>query len=206
VGEIIDFSQIREQLTVEFDLVPGKKEVSFETAFKSLRPIPDDHFLAQRFGNPDALEKKAKEDPAAVVKMLLKDLGPKTAGEIKDELADLVIPASEWTKWWQNARSKLKKDTMVETPEDLKKPFKLRISEVTHEERLQKALENKPDANTLIQLVYSFMKDFPETLKNLEFKNMLYSRLAEVITQAESQHTPAATNLLFPPRACLWKK
>ncbi|MBM3207317.1 MAG: transcript cleavage factor [Chlamydiae bacterium] len=185
VGEISDFSLIREQLRIEFDLVPGKKDVSFETAFKTLLPIPDDHFLAQRFGNPDALEKKAKEDPVFVIKLLLKDLGPRTAAEIKDELADLVIPAAEWTKWWQNTRGKLKKDTMVETPEDIKKPFRLRLSEVTHEERLQKALENKPDANTLIQLVYSFMKDFPETLKNLEFKNMLYSRITEMLTQAE---------------------
>lgn len=185
VGEIVDYSLIREQLSIEFDYVPGKKEVSFQTAFKTLIPVPDDHFLAQRFGNPDALEKKAKEDPVGVVKMLLRDLGPKSAAEIKDELCDLVIPSKEWTKWWQNARAKLKKDTMVETPEDIRSSFKLRRAEVSHEERLQKALENKPDANTLIQMIYSFMKDFPETLKNLEFKNLLHTKLSEMLSYPE---------------------
>lgn len=185
VGEIVDYSLIREQLGIEFDYVPGKKDISFEMAFKTLIPVPNEHFLARRFGNPDALEKLAKEEPVTVVKMLLKDLGPKTASEIKDELSDLVIPSKEWTKWWQSARTKLKKDTLVDTPDDIRKPFSLRRSEVTHEERLQKALESKPDASTLIQMVYSFMKDFPETLKNHEFKTRLHSKLTEMISYPE---------------------
>lgn len=185
VGEIVDVSLVREQLTLEFDYVPGKKELSFATAFKTLVPIPDDHFLALRFGNPDLLEKKAKEAPVEVIRMLLRDLGPKTAAEIKDELCDLVIPASEWTRWWQTARGKVKKDTMIETPEDIRECFRLRKSELTHEERLQKVLENKPDANTLIQMVYTFLRDFPETLKNNEFKATLVARMTEMLSYKE---------------------
>ncbi len=185
VGEIVDFSLVREQATLEFDYVPGKKEMSFATAFRTLVPIPDDHFLALRFGTPDLLEKKAKEAPVEVIRMLLRDLGPKTAAEIKDELCDLVIPASEWTRWWQTARSKVKKDTMIQTPEDIREPFRLRKSELTHEERLQKVLEDKPDANTLIQMVYTFLRDFPETLKNNEFKATLLAKLTEMLSFKE---------------------
>lgn len=182
VGEIVDVSLVREQLTLEFDYVPGKKELSFATAFKALLPIPDDHFLALRFGNPDLLEKKAKENPVEVIRMLLRDLGPKTAIEIKDELCDLVIPAAEWTRWWQTARSKVKKDTMIATPLDIREPFRVRKTEVTHEERLQKVLENKPDANTLIQMVYTFIRDFPETLKNNDFKATLLAKMTEMLS------------------------
>ena len=185
VGEIVDVSLVREQLVLEFDYVPGKKELSFATAFKTLIPIPDDHFLALRFGSPDVLEKKAKDQPVEVVRMLLRDLGPKTAAEIKDELCDLVIPAAEWTRWWQTARAKVKKDTMIATPEDIREPFRLRKSEVTHEERLQKVLENKPDANTLIQMVYTFLRDFPEMLKNNEFKATLIAKMTEMLSYPE---------------------
>lgn len=185
VGEIVDVSVIREQLSMEFDYVPGKKELSFATAFKTLIPIPNDHFLALRFGNPDLLEKKAKESPVEVIRMLLRDLGPKTAAEIKDELCDLVIPMNEWTRWWQTARSKVKKDTMIATPEDIREPFRLLKSEITHEERLQQVLENKPDANTLIQMVYTFLRDFPETLKNNEFKATLIAKLTEMLSFKE---------------------
>lgn len=117
--------------------------------------------------------------------MLLRDLGPKTAAEIKDELCDLVIPAAEWTRWWQTARAKVKKDTMIATPEDIREPFRLRKSEVTHEERLQKVLENKPDANTLIQMVYTFLRDFPEMLKNNEFKATLIAKMTEMLSYPE---------------------
>jgi transcription elongation factor GreA-like protein/transcription elongation GreA/GreB family factor len=196
VGEIVDVSVVREQLSLEFDYVPGKKELSFATAFKTLIPIPDDHFLALRFGNPDLLEKKAKENPVEVIRMLLRDLGPKTAAEIKDELCDLVIPINEWTRWWQTARAKVKKDTMIATPEDIREPFRLLKSEVTHEERLQQVLENKPDANTLIQMVYTFLRDFPETLKNNEFKGTLIAKLTEMLSFKEIS-TPQELQIHF---------
>ncbi len=181
VGEIMDVSMIREQLSVEFEYVPGKKDISFANAFNTLIPIPDDHFLALRFGNPDLLEKNAKENPVEIIRVLLRDLGPKTAAEIKDELCELVIPEEDWAKWWQNTRTKIKKDTMIEAPEDLRQPFMLRLSEVSHEERLRKTLEGKPEIGHFIQLIYSFMRDFPETLKNQDFKAFLQSKLQEAL-------------------------
>ena len=185
IGEIMDLSFVREQISLEFDYVAGRKDLSFANAFKTLIPVPKDHFLALRFGNPDQLEKMAKEDPVEVIRMLLRDLGPKTAAEIKDELCDLVIPSKEWTKWWQNARAKIKKDTMIETPDELKLPFRLRATEVTHEERLVEALEKKPDAQTLIQMIYSFLRDFPETLKKSDFKASLQAKLTEILSFQE---------------------
>lgn len=185
VGEIVDVSPLREQLTLEFDYVGGKKDLSFVNAFKTLIPIANDHFLAMRFGDPDLLEKKAKEEPVEVIRILLRDLGPKTAGEIKDELCDLVIPAAEWTRWWQATRSKLKKDAMIETPEELRNPFRLRTASMSHEERLKLALEGKQDPASLIQTIYSFMKDFPEALKNGALKESLQTRLKELLSVKE---------------------
>ncbi|NGX59432.1 MAG: Transcription elongation factor GreA [Chlamydiae bacterium] len=185
VGEIIDVSMLREQLNMEFDYVPGRKEMSFKNAFTTLIPIPEDHFLAERFGNPDALEEKAKKNPVHVIRLLLNDLGPKTALEIKDELCELVIPEKEWNRWWQNTRNKIKKDTRIESPSDLKRPFRLLKEEVSHEERLQKALESKPDADSLIQMIYSFLKDFSDTLKNATFKDSLIGKLKELLSFQE---------------------
>ncbi|MCP5505476.1 MAG: GreA/GreB family elongation factor [Chlamydiales bacterium] len=185
IGEIIDVSFLREQLEIEFDYVPGKKDLSFENAFNTLIPIPDDHFLALRFGSPDELEERAKKNPVEVIHMLLKDLGPSTAAEIKEELCELVIPEEEWARWWQTARSKVKKDTLIETPEELRKPFKLRESEVSHEDRLHKALEKKPNADQLIQIIYTFLRDFPQITKNEEFRKNLEEKLREALSKGE---------------------
>ena len=105
VGEIMDVSAVREQVSMEFDFVSGSKDLSFKNAFKTLIPLPSDNFLALRFGNPDALEERAKKQPVETIRVLLRDLGPKTAGEIKDEMSDLVIPEEEWAKWWQSTRT-----------------------------------------------------------------------------------------------------
>ena len=111
IGEVIDVSMLREQITLEFDNVSGNKEISFVNAFKTLLPVAKDHFLARRFGDTEAFETFARANPLETIRLLLKDLGPKTALEIKDELCDIVIPESDWAKWWQLTRTKLKKET-----------------------------------------------------------------------------------------------
>ena len=182
-GEIIDTSLVREELTLEFEYVIGPQQLSFEKAFKTLLPLPLDHFYSRRFGNPDQLEKEARENPGETIRLLLRDLGPKTAGEIKDELCDLVIPVEDWNRWWQTARAKIKKDTKIESPKDLKEPFLLRQEDVPHEIALHKALETKPGVNATIQMIYTFLRDFPETLKNQEFKSSLEERLKTLINE-----------------------
>ncbi|MGD2170085.1 MAG: GreA/GreB family elongation factor [Chlamydiota bacterium] len=179
--EIMDVSMVREEISLECDLVLGTKSLSFSNAFHTLYPLSDDHFLSRRFGNPDKLEKLAKEDPSEVIRILLRDLGPLTAAEMKEELFDLVIPAKDWNRWWQACRAKIKKDTKITTPSSTKDPFALREKAISHEEAFQKSLEKKPTIQETIVMVYSFLRDFPETLKNAEFKTSLEARVKDVL-------------------------
>jgi transcription elongation factor GreA-like protein/transcription elongation GreA/GreB family factor len=183
IGEVLDVSLVREEVTIECEYVVGPQHFSFEKAFKTLIPLPMDHFYARRFGDADRLEKEAKENPEVVIKLLLRDLGPKTASEIKEELCDLVIPSADWNRWWQAARGKLKKDTKVESPKELKDRFRLRTEDVPHEMALHKALDAKPTVHATIHLVYAFLRDFPEVLKNLEFRSSLEARLKDLLAQ-----------------------
>ncbi len=196
-GEIIDVSMVREELTLEFEYVIGAQHFSFEKAFKTLLPLSMDHFYSRRFGDPDGLEKEAREHPSEMIRSLLRDLGPKTAAEIKEELSDLVIPTGDWNRWWQTARAKLKKDTKIECPKELKEPFRLLTEEVPHEVALHKALEAKPSVNATIQMVYTFLRDFPETLKNGEFKASLEARFQEILNQEPLNESQKLQVLFF---------
>ncbi|MFT4551405.1 MAG: transcription elongation factor GreA-like protein/transcription elongation GreA/GreB family factor [Chlamydiales bacterium] len=191
-GEIIEISLVREELVLEFELVLGRRDITFANAFKNLIPLPDDHFLSRRFGDADNLERESRDNPVSIIRMLLRDLGPKSAAEIKDELFELVIPAEDWTKWWQSARARIKKDTMIATPSNIKKPFHLREEELSHEERFQKTLQDKSSPSEVIQTMYQFTRDFPETLKNAEFKLSLKEKLLSLL----SDHS-LSTSLLF---------
>lgn len=196
-GEIVDVSLVREELSLEFEYVVGQQHLSFEKAFKTLVCLTPEHFYSRRFGYPDELEKEAKENPAEVIRMLLKDLGPKTAAEIKEEMCDLVIPADDWNRWWQTARAKLKKDTKIESPKELKEPFRLRTVEMPHEVALHKALETKPTVTATIQMVYAFLRDFPETLKNAEFKASLEAKMKDLLEQEQLNESQKLQVLFF---------
>ncbi len=164
-GEIMDLSPVRELFTIEFENVSGLKQVTFTNAFKSLIPLPKEHFLARRFANPDKLEKEAKDNPIEVVKCLLRDLGPKTGSEIKDELCELVIPEGEWQKWWQSTRAKLKKDTEIESPENAKDPFILRKEAVGHDEQFLESLGKKKKPQDMLLSCYNFIRDHSSQIK-----------------------------------------
>ena len=184
-GQIIDLSTVREQVGVEFEHISGRKYFTFANAFKTLVPLADDSFLARRFASADALEKQARENPLEIIKLLLKDLGPKSASEIKDEMCELVIPEEDWTKWWQGARAKIKKDTHIDTPESLKEPFRLHKTEVTHEMRLHKAMGGNKGIDDLIQTSYSFVRDNPALLKKADVKDSIKEKLLAALQEKD---------------------
>ena len=196
-GLIVDISSVREQLTVEFEHLAGRKYFTYANAFKALIPLVDNSFLARRFADPDKLEQEARDNPVEVIKLLLRDLGPKTAAEIKEELCDLVIPEKDWTKWWQSARAKIKKDTMVDTPETLKDPFRLHKTEVTPEAKLQKAMERKTGIQELIQTSYSFIRDNPSMLKKKDVKDSLQEKLVNALSSDEITKAEELQILIF---------
>lgn len=182
-GEIMEISPIREQLLIEFEYLAGKKHLTYQNAFKNLIPLPDDHFLARRFLDPDALEEEAKKNPVKLMKILLRDLGPVSASEIKDALCELVIPEEDWAKWWQNARIKLKKDTLIKVPSTQKEVFILRKKEVSHEERFAVDILKAKEPSEIIQTAYNYVRDFPNILRNKEIKKNIQDKLLELLSQ-----------------------
>lgn len=181
-GEVFAVSPVLQQVTIEFENVSGKREVSFENAFKTVIPLADEHFFARRFGNPDQLEQEAREKPQEVIRLLLRDLGPKNAAEIKNELAEWVIPENEWSKWWQSARAKIKKDTFIDSPSHLKDPFRLHLSEVTHEDRLKKDMHEKTELVEIFQTTYNYIRDYPNMLRNEEVRESIKEKITGLLS------------------------
>ena len=180
VGQVIDISYLRREISIEFDLVPGLKEISFKNAFHILAPMSNDHFLARRFGDPDAFEEYAKSHSVEVIKLLLKDLGDKTATDIKDEMLDLVIHESDWSKWWSSVRGKLKKDLEVIYPVSVKEPFSLNKNKLNHEDRLKESIINEKNIDNIINIIYVFIRDFSPLIKEEVFRQILVHSLLDV--------------------------
>ncbi|MFN4174460.1 MAG: GreA/GreB family elongation factor, partial [Parachlamydiaceae bacterium] len=131
--------------------------------------------------------KEARENPVKVIKDLLNDLGPKTAQEIKDEMAELVIPEEDYSKWWSNARARLKKDLLVETPDNTKGVFVLRSKQISHEDKLSAALSKKKKPSEIIQTLHSFSKEEAVSLKKEDVKKLFIDKLKELLNLNLSQ-------------------
>lgn len=201
-GEIMDVSFLREQIMVEFENVSGQKPISFANAFKTLIPLDSNCFRARRFINPDELEQEARKDPVVVVTLLLEDLGPKTAAEIKDEMCVLIIPENDWVKWWQGARAKIKKSTLISTPAHLKDPFSLRHQELTHEQQLQQVIQGNKSIKEVLLMTYNFVRDLPNLLKKQELREAVKTKICSILndpkaTESEKLQAPIFMEYLF---------
>jgi len=180
-GEMVDVSSLREQVTIEFENLSGRKHLTFASAFNALSPLEENNFLVRRFAYGDDLEKQCLTDPVGVLKTLLKDLGPKSAQEIKDALCDIVVPEKDWARWWQMARSKLKKDTMIEFPKTSKGVFKLRTKQVLHEDRMLEEFKNKSNTNGILLTAYNYVRDYPAVLKNAAIKSEIQEKVLQLL-------------------------
>lgn len=198
VGEIVDFSFIREQVSIEFENLYGaKKEISFKNAFKTLLPLPSTHFLARRFSDADKLEAEARENPAKVIHGLLKDLGPKTAAEIKDLMVDSVIPEQDYSKWWQQARVKLKKDDLIESPDNPKLAYTLRKGVASIQDRVHKAFSGKKTFHDILAAAHNLTRDFPETVRDAQTKEEITSKIKSLIEAPNISEDELLQALLF---------
>lgn len=97
-----------------------------------------------------------------------------------------MIPEEDWPKWWQAARTKIKKDTKIQSPNTSKEPFVLCMEGVPHEVRFKEALSITHGIDARILLIYNGNRDFPEILKNQELKNQLKSILMEGLVADEA--------------------
>ncbi|RDB31163.1 GreA/GreB family elongation factor [Candidatus Similichlamydia laticola] len=183
VGEILDTSPICEQASIEFENVSGVKHITFRNAFRTLIPIEKSHFLARRFGNADAFEKEARENPVEAIYLLLKDLGPKTALGIKDELCELIIPQNIWSSWWQSTRSKLKKEDRIECPTGSHGYFRIRKKAKSREELLEEEVQGE-EPLTVLMSIYSFVRDFPDRLEQPLVRENLIKHLETCLSHS----------------------
>lgn len=186
VGEIMGVSFLQQKVLVEFEGVLTAKDISFETAFRMITPLKKDHFLARRFGDPDAFEAFAKKDPVAVIECLLKDLGPKNAKEIRNELVELVIPEEDWSRWWQSAKIKMKKDSRILAPASSKDPYVFDPKGFSFVSQLQASLSGSADANKKIASCYTFVRDLGSELKDEANRQLVINELKSLDLPADS--------------------
>ena len=109
-GRIKEWDNVHEAVLIDFKSKHGHV-MQFGYAAESLTPLAPDHVSVQKVESGPALQKKAIEDPVAVITDCIKSLGAQaTADNIQALLSPDIIPAADYKKWWDSAKRALKKN------------------------------------------------------------------------------------------------
>jgi transcription elongation GreA/GreB family factor len=145
-GRVDSVNFLVSQLTVDFRSKKGHS-MQLQYAAESLQPIPPDHILALKASDLPALKARAKEDPIAVMRIILNSFGGKaTPDQISQALMPEVFNDTEWKRWWDSAKKALKNDGHFSIPAKKSEPI------VLHEEAISRGdevLEHFFDARQL---------------------------------------------------------
>ena len=123
------------KLIVDFNQKPGH-QLELQFAADSLKPISKDHILARKHADIEGLRKMAALHHLEVVKIVLMSYGGKaTVDQVQQVLVPDVIQ-SDWKKWWESARSELKKDGHFQVPIKKADPILYQAQETSLSDRM----------------------------------------------------------------------
>ena len=115
-GRVAEWSLLTGQIVIDFQSRKGHL-MQAQYAAETLQPIPAEHILARKIADPDAVKTQALEDPASLLREILRDHGGKaTFDQIAAALAPQIFDSATFKKWWDFARKSLKADGHFQLP------------------------------------------------------------------------------------------
>ncbi|MET0253066.1 MAG: hypothetical protein ABW214_03455, partial [Terrimicrobiaceae bacterium] len=124
-GRVAEWSLLTGQIVVDFQSRKGHL-MQAQYAAETLQPIPAEHILARKIADPDAVKAQAMEDPASLLREILRDHGGKaTFDQIAAALAPQIFDSATFKKWWDFARKSLKADGHFQLPARKSEPVVL---------------------------------------------------------------------------------
>ena len=192
----------------EWNLPAGQILIDFGTrkahpmqapyAAETLLPIPDGHILARKASDPEAVRALAKEDPLALARQILGDLGGKaTADQVCATLQPEVFDVAGFKKWWDGTKKKMKADGHFQIPTKKNDPFVLLESPVSPGlgliEQFRSARHTKDQVAALDQIT----KALGDLAQEVEELQSLAGQIEDAASKGRNLHSAAAIEMLL---------
>ena len=134
-GRIRTVDPVFARFTIDFQGKPGHT-MALDFAAESLKPISKEHILARKASDVEALRQMAGQKHLDLIKIVLSSFGGQaTADQIQQSLVPEVI-REDWKKWWEAARSEMKKDGHFRVPLKKSEPIVYQVKEISLQDRL----------------------------------------------------------------------
>lgn len=177
-GKIRTLDGIAGRLVIDFANKPGHAlDLAFAT--ETLKPIPKEHILARKHSDLKGLQQMAALHHLDVVKLVIDSFGGKaTVDQIESVLVPDVIQ-SDWKKWWEAAKTELKKDGHFLVPIKKAEPIVYQAEEQHLTDRLLRDFRAAKGLKARVVVAHEIQKN----LADLPDKTVL----AEVLDQLNAE-------------------
>ena len=163
---------------------------------ESLKAIPPDHILVRKHTDLAGLKQEAALHHLSVVKTVLRSYGGRaSADHIMAALVPEVIQ-SDWKKWWEVARSEMKRDGHFTVPAKKTDPILFTEAEVGIGDRLGAEFKTARGLKNRL-LVASEMLKSVDDIRNKQMLNEVLESLNNDIRSHQHTQTALALEAMF---------
>jgi len=156
IGQVLQLDAGKK--TVEMSFADGPRSYD-RVAIDKLEPLERGDFRSRIVLDRASLEKMAREDPAELVKTILRTYGPRLElRELKEHLKE-IVPGSSWSKFWAQAKVQVKRDPLIEMPDQPQPWLFLRSRAVAYEDELKAAFAAAPSAEEKLVTVLQYLDE-----------------------------------------------
>ena len=195
LGTVKRLDYFYKRITVDFRLKKGH-QFSYAAAVDMLESAPEDHILVKQAADPAAFEKMLKEQPAEFVKAVLKSYGDMSVTRLEDVCAaNGFVKSVNWKKFWESARTELRKDKLVEIPVKRTDPIRLKGAEEDYGDSWLTAFSHETDAKLILAGVREFEAQGKLKTADESVRAKIEERLAFAVTAARKVDDALYTRL-----------
>lgn len=134
LGVVNRVDSFNKKVEIDFDRRVGHL-MSLSYAGESLSPVGEDHLLMWKRKRAEELRVLVRDNPAEVVRMALRSLGPLTVAQLQAALVAGIVNESDWKKFWEAARKKLKADPSIYVPASRSEPLHIQDGSQSQEDQ-----------------------------------------------------------------------
>ncbi len=200
------------RITVDFRQRKGH-QLSFDAACETLAIAPENHILVTAAADPSRMQAMIKDTPDVFVREMLKSFGDMSVVRL-EELASVhgfIKAGDAWKKFWERARTELRKDKCVEIPTKRTEPIHIKAAVEAYDDNWFVAFTNINDPKSILSSVRELqmqkkLKDLSDDDRSkiserLAFAlkgarrvdDALYARLAFCVEELGLSEPPAST-------------
>ena len=185
------------RITVDFKAKKGH-QFTFDAAIDMLEVAPEGHILVLRHADPTKFDMLLKEKPAEFIKEVLKSYGDMPITRLEDIcVQNGFVKAVNWKKFWESARTDLRKDQLVEIPVKRSDPIRIKASAEDYGDSWLMAFSHETDPKLILASVREYVAQGKFKTADASVKAQLEERLVFAVTAARK-----VDDALFARLAC----